>query len=577
MPLAAQEIPRKILALYAMEKGDSLRDTPIHLHAEMPLNHLGMEVEHANVNEPLPTEEAMKNFRGVLAWFEGAGDVNDPAAYCAWLKKQVEKGRKIVLLGEGGFFKNNRRTLNPECRKLFGFLGIEYVSQFSDNAYFFDVVHKDSTMVEFERKLLLTEPLFYNDFQILKPGANVYLRMRRSDVADSVSDLVFTAPWGGFAYKTYVNYVIKDTDRKQWRLNPFLFFEEAFGLKGLPRPDTTTLDGKRIFYSHIDGDGIVNKSYIDNESFSGEIIYEEILKKYPQIPITISFITGYFDMRPYRSERVMTLYKKMMSLPNVEVAAHGHTHPLVWEKQKLALKVRGFNYTDEAEILGSVNQLQNLLKTLGLAKKVALFSWTGDCRPTESQLKIPVQSGLLQMNGGDPQFDRKRPSYSFVSPLGLKLGNVRQIYASAPNENTYTHLWTGPFYGFRNVLETFRNTENPIRVKPVNVYYHYYSGERLAALKVVQQIYDEVLKQDLFMITAGEYASIANDFFETKMFQIAGGFRIQNQGHLRTIRFDHERRRLDLTRSRGVTGSHEYQGSRYVFLDESKTHTIFLK
>ena len=51
------------------------------------------------------------------------------------------------------------------------------------------------------------------------------------------------------------------------------------------------------------------------------------------------------------------------------------------------------------------------------------------------------------------------------------------------NENVYTNDWTGPFYGFRDVIDTFRMTGEPRRLKPINLYYHTYSASKVAALK----------------------------------------------------------------------------------------------
>src|SRR4029453_5395461 len=98
-------------------------------------------------------------------------------------------------------------------------------------------------------------------------------------------------------------------------------------------------------------------------------------------------------------------------------------------------------------------------------------------------LSILARLGVPNINGGDTMLDREWPSYTRVAPLMRPVGSHWQNYTSASNENVYTNLWKGPFYGFRNVLETFRRTEHPRRVTPVNVYYHYYSAERVAGLR----------------------------------------------------------------------------------------------
>ncbi len=423
-------------------------------------------------------------------------------------------------------------------------------------------------MIEYERKLSLAENLLYSHYRVTDPQARVYLKVRRKDLADSESDLVFTNPQGGFVHSSYVIFEMKDIEKKQWRLNPFKFLEEAFDTTGFPKPDANTLNGKRIFYSHIDGDGIFNISAIDRKSFSGEIILKEILQKYPQVPITASLITGYFDMLEYKNQRTKDLYKNIYSLPNIEAASHGYAHPLVWRKGKVALTIPGYQFDAKKEIVDSTQLMNDLLKSLGIQKQTRLFQWTGDCFPSEDQVALSEQFKLINMNGGNSQFDQATDSYSFVYPIGLLRNQSRQIYAVAPNENIYTNLWEGPYYGFRRVLETFQSTEHPLRVKPINIYYHFYTGERLAAIEVLKQVYDIVLKQDIFPVFAAEYVEIAQDFFNTRIDADQGAWVIQNNGKLKTIRMDHNSKFVDLKRSLGILGFKHFQGNLYIHLAE---------
>lgn len=571
-PAYLKEVPRKVLALYHLNP----QFTPAHLYAEVVLNHLGLEVVHRSIDDPLPTDREMKGVRGVLTWFKTADAVGNPRLYCEWAKAQMDRGLKLVILGEPGIFAGASRVMPPACQEMFHTLGLNYSGNFSDNPFYFDTIQKDSEMVEFERKLLLVEGNIYSEFQAIDPQAKVYLKIKRRDM-EGVSDMVVTTPHGGFAHASYIHYAVRELQKSQWHLNPFLFFEEAFELEGLPKPDTTTLNGRRIFYSHIDGDGIVNVSHIKKKTYSGEIILEEVLKKYSGLPVTASIITGYLDMREFQDEQVIDMYRNIFSLRNVEVASHGHAHPLVWASGRLALNVPGYDYSDKKEIVGSVARLKGLLVNFGIPKEVSLFLWTGDCVPNESQLGVASSAELLNMNGGDSRFDRRYDSYSFLHPLSIAHRSQRQIYSSAPNENIYTNLWKGPYYGYSEVVQSFKNTEDPIRIKPINIYYHYYSGEVAAALKAVQKAYDYVLDNEVFPMFASEYVRIVQDFFSTKIMELPGnGFEILNGGHLKTIRFDHEKRNVDLDHSRGVVGFRYQKGALYVFLDDRLSHEVYL-
>lgn len=573
---ADSPLPHKVLALYDRDVESDSIETKIHNRAEVVLNHLGIEVVYQPIQNGFPPIEDLKDYLGILTWFPKVNSVKNPKGYCQWVQKGIQSGLKWVILNEPGFFVDKKRFLVDECHEALKSFGVQYLGNFSDNPFYFEILHKDSAMVEFERKLILAEETQFSQYKVLNPATKVFLKMRRRDDPGSESDLIFINGKGGFAHPTYVFYEIKELKKFQWRINPFRFFEEAFALKGRPRPDATTINGRRIFFSHIDGDGIVNISHIDNESYSGEIIDQEILKKYPTLPITASIITGYLDMRRYQNERVDKMYRDIFSLPNVEVASHGYAHPFNWKKNRLALKVPDFVYSDSAEIVGSVEKLKTLLKKLKISKDVKLFLWTGDCEPTQEQLAIPFLASLLNLNGGNSIFDHSHESYGYLSPLGILKGDFRQVYAPEVNDNVYTNSWKGPFYGFEKVIETFQNTEKPIRIKPIDIYYHYFSGELAAPINALKRIYDYASSQKIFPIFASEYVPIVWDFFATKITKMGEGFHIRNRGFLKTIRLDDEARNVDLNRSQGILGFQHLQGALYVFLDEAKDHTLFL-
>lgn len=85
----------------------------------------------------------------------------------------------------------------------------------------------------------------------------------------------------------------------------------------------------------------------------------------------------------------------------------------------------------------------------------------GNTAPSAEALAISDAAGLLNMNGGDTAITRSNPSLTEVRSWGLRKGGHLQIYAPVTNENIYTNLWHGPFYGFERVIETFEMTDAP--------------------------------------------------------------------------------------------------------------------
>ncbi len=576
---AESELPRKILALYDASSVKDVSFIPIHRHAEMPLNFLGLEVVYRDVNQSLPAEVDMSGYRGIITWFTRRDEVQNPAAFCTWAKDQMIKGRKMAILDRLGFYREGTRRMAPVCRDMLQYLGVRFMGGATEERFYLEVVRHDPAMTEFEHKLGLADDHAYVHLKPVDPKAHVYLTMRRTDTPDSDSALVLTTSRGGLAYAGLVQASASEEGLRKihWRINPFRFFEEVYAVKGLPRPDVTTLNGSRIFYSHVDGDGIFNVSHIDNRSYSGEVIYNEILRPNADIPISASIITGYLDMPQYAGEREMALYRNILGLSNIEATAHGYAHPNKWQTGKLELQVPGYTFNVQKEVQGSVELERALLKKLGIDKPVPMFQWTGDCMASTEAIASAIKAGVVNMNGGDSRLDDYYDSHSYVAPLGILKDGLRQIYASNSNEYTYTDVWKGRFYGYGEVLATFQNTGAPRRLQPVNIYYHYYSGERMAALKALKSAYEYARQHRLFSIVASRFPRIVADFFSTRIFPVAGGgYRIHNQGDLRSIRFDDERRNVDLGRSVGVLGFIHENGSLYVTLDEEKDHRIFL-
>ena len=425
---------------------------------------------------------------------------------------------------------------------------------------------------------------------------------------------------------------------EQWYVNPFRFLEMVLRGGYEPKPDITTLNGRRIFYSHIDGDGWNNlseiKKYRKHKTISADVIYKEVLQAFPEIPVSVSIISSEMDEKCYGLSVSADIARKIFALPNVEPTSHTHSHPLFWhyletmqpeleaqflhkypkkpERKGLYSMVFGKKtesswhehkehghegeffervlspdargelfknqyyetprsyacepYDLEQEIVGSIEVVNSLSPE---HKKARLMQWSGDTSPYEEVLRVTREAGYLNINGGDSRFDNEYPSYTSVSPVGLRVGDEIQIYSSNSNENTYTNLWTDRFYGFLYLQHTVKNTENPIRVQPFNIYYHMYSGEKQASLNALLANIRFAQQQPTIDIFASDFAAIANGFFSARFESEGdGAWRVRDRGALQTLRFDIPEAVVDMNRSEGVTGYSYHGGSMYVSLDE---------
>jgi len=602
---------RTILALY--DSTDPLYNKTdynfIHLSAEMPLNYLGMRVRYHDIAEGLPPSEDMRDVRGVITWFEDDA-MPDAAAYCEWAAGQIAAGKKYVIVdGLGALTDSVTGKAVPldVVNSVFGGLKLRYEAGWTDNPFVIEVEDKDPSMVEFERTLS-GETWEYEKIVPLSPDCSVYLELDRTDIPDGKSAAVVTTPAGGFVLDGYALYDDYINRQKSWRIDPFLFFSEAFALEGMPAFDTTTLLGKRVFYSHIDGDGLRNISQEDNRTYSGRVIKDEILEKY-DLPITASFITCEVDERYFGTPELVNLAKDILALPNIEAGVHGFSHPLDWAQKLTAFAIKGYSrkmYGEEDsdlmsesaygavcvvtvpwgeylqdEIPGAVGYLDSHAAPEG--KPVKIYQWTGNCKPTGDAIALTYKTGVRNINGGDTRFDRAYPSYTGVAPLTRQVNGETQVYTSNSNENIYTNGWTGPFDGFRQVIETFQQTETPTlvkapprRVTPMNVYYHYYSAEREDSLDALKEVYDYVLTQDIIPIATSRYVSMVGGFLSGTIDRLDdGAWRFRDHGSCATVRISGTGKYPDLARSQNILGFTVWEDYTYVHLAGPEEATLY--
>jgi hypothetical protein len=376
-------------------------------------------------------------------------------------------------------------------------------------------------------------------------------------------------PWGGYAVEG--SFTVEIMHDNLWVVNPFELFTRALRLKPLIVPDVTTKNGKRILFSHIDGDGIMNRVEWNPKLFSGDIILKDILKKYP-IAHSVSVIGAEIDsngLYPDIAEKLQDIVKKMYALKNVEPATHTFTHPFFWSKivdghldEKYHLKVKNYNFSINREIGISLKNINRRYVTKDGRKANTVF-WSGDCQPQASALEYVYKRKILNINGGDTYITNTHPWLAYIAPLGIQRGDYYQIYTGEQNENIYTHEWLGPFWGFKKVIQTYKLTNSPRRFKPIDVYYHLYSGSKRASLNALQYVFNWAIKEDVNPIFTSQYIPMVMDYYTVSMSEDNGTLLVEGMKNIKTLRVEKENAGIDFKESTNIFGVCDFEKHTY--------------
>jgi hypothetical protein len=177
-------------------------------------------------------------------------------------------------------------------------------------------------------------------------------------------------------------------------------------------------------------------------------------------------------------------------------------------------------------------------------------------------------AGLLNFNGGGATMLVDSPSLTQLYPTMLPFENgALQVYSPIQNDNVYTNHWTGPYYGFRRVIETLKITESPRRLTPLTVYFHYFSGTKPAGVRALTDVVDWALAQEPHPLFASEYVERVRSFrAATVARRYDGSWEISGLGPGRTLRIDPALGWPDLRRSVGVAGVRSTAVGRFITL-----------
>ena len=575
LPTGAKEVPRFVFTLFGNNHENIEHlvrfplDSAVSRLLQMPLEYYGFHTDFLNVWQREPPAELPERYGAIILDRDLVLPKDKESAIADWLILQKRRGRKILFFGKIPFDSDTARArivkefgLGGAGTQVEGIRNVAFIEQGQHTNF---EVANQITPADF---LDLRAP---NDSEVW-----LTLEATRANGERHRFQPVFIAPWGGALLDPHIAFMRPDED-EMWKVDPYTFLDHFLGSRSFPGPDTTTRDGVRIFFAHIDGDGFRHKTTVQANRRSGDLLFEKVVDRYP-FPITCSIIeaeiTAIIEGQDRQDVKLLSdQARNVFRSEKVEAGSHSYSHPYYWitpdrtldiyDRRHLALDPR-LNYGSKVdyhrEVVGSIQYIERNLLPPG--KRVEIMLWSGNCRPGAEALRWCREIGVENMNGGDTAITRKNPSLTRVYGSVVPWGDEEQVYCAHQNENVYRFRWKGGadpnsvfWSGFVLALDSFQKTEHPRRLKPVNIYYHWYSGDNLPSMNALKQLYEWCLTQELHSLPSAPYARLARDARGTRVYQLgADRWRVHNDGFCRTLVMNWPGKAPDMARSPGLTG-----------------------
>ncbi len=550
-------VPRTVLVLVDTGNKLDLYYTAAQRILGIQLNHLGLKYEILDLaSAPLPTGRMAGRYAGIVTWFED--DVSN-TALAPWLAARVREGVRLVVFERFGFALDGATAATLDITP--------FRAARPDRL----TVHgMDKDFVGFE-----SAPFPNRDTAVpIRLAANKGKSLLSlTDNRGNLYDTAALTSWGGFALTPFAVSKWQLSEYASWVVHPLKFLKEALALPDLPVPDVTTEGGRRMLLAHIDGDGFASRAELPGSPFSAEVIKKDVLERY-RIPTTVSIIEGELSGNGlYRNltDKLEPIARDIFALPYVEGASHSYSHPFNWAeavanqrdriagrdqtpKKAFNLRLPGYDFDLTRETRGSMDYVNSRLMPKG--KTASVFLWSGDCIPPPQAIEETYRHGLLNMNGGDAAVNPNSTTWTTLAAQGLRKNGWYQVFAPNQNENVYTNNWTGPFYGYERVIAAFKVAESPVRFKPVNIYYHFYSGTKPASIEALHKVYRWAASQPLTHVYASEYIRKVLDFENTSIARdiASSDILVRTGPALRTLRSPAATAAPSLSASTGVAG-----------------------
>ncbi|WP_395743257.1 hypothetical protein [Prosthecobacter sp.] len=351
--------------------------------------------------------------------------------------------------------------------------------------------------------------------------AHIVLALHGQDAMGSAHhfDQAFLTTWGGALLDPAA-------DSAATQLNLPAFLARWLGTEhDFPVPDTTTREGRRVFYSHIDSTGFSAPSTLPGFPLCSEVMRDRILSR-TVLPVTVSVCEA--DLRAWlpgqqahEAERLEHIARSIFEMPQVQAASNSFSRPSHWTAgaditSKLNDRAQTTRRDMEREIAGSMSYIHRQLLPLG--KEVSLMLWPENATPTAEALRYCRSVNVENL-----------PATSAASPM------------AAPA------------------------AEASARTEPLALRCSFAEVRTESGIASLEKNFAACTAQPLHAMTAAAYAASVRDARHTRVLRVAADhWIILNAGDCRTLRLPATAGLPDMARCQGVSGYNVHQGQLYI-------------
>lgn len=388
------------------------------------------------------------------------------------------------------------------------------------------------------------------------------LNYRMSHPADAAArsfDACFLADWGGAWFDSALRAPI-DT---------FRFLEAALRRDSAgPVPDTTTLAGRQVYLSTVQGRGFCETSWKSGDTFCGEVLHNE-LRRFPSLPATVavseSDIRGWSaTSNPAEAMRYEAVARAIFSLAHIEPAANSYSRPASWSADSfqagpLRPVIPDQRSGIEREITGSLYYVKRRLVPPG--KSLQFFLWPEGAEPSQAALDHLAKTGASHFPGS--------------WRAGWNVSPVADLPELAPEPPI---LQPGTARAIASAWFQIHARPDSRRLAPVHLAYSFSDLKKTATVEALREIWSWCASQPLLPMTASTYAAFTRDAADIEIYPgKENHWRVVSSGRPATLRLPASRGVPDLARCLGVQGFTTHGDQLYLHIGGLNVCEIILR